>query len=165
MAFGLPTVKYLELLRIFARFDLGIPATSQNSAVVVFQCVDEGRFRTCFTGLNGHRNTLIDDGIISFPDNVQGNLSKKEYGIRNRPQTNERRLQKIDAPWLSESLRIVKDELKEIKSIMALAIKKLSPFDFWVFNRDYIEFSKLFVKRKSKKPLAITGDTGADTFD
>ncbi|MBL7736556.1 MAG: phage integrase SAM-like domain-containing protein, partial [Chitinophagaceae bacterium] len=72
---------------------------------------------------------------------------------------------KIEAPRISESLQRVKDDFKEIESMMALAVKKVFPFDFWVFNRDYIAPSKLFVKKKSKKPLPVSADTAADTFD
>lgn len=101
----------------------------------------------------------------TYPIKLRVTYRRKSKEYETVHKLTEEDFNKIEAPRLSEFLQKVKDDLKEIKSMMALAIKKVSPFDFWVFNRDYIAPNKLFVKKKSKKPLAITADTGADTFD
>ncbi len=101
----------------------------------------------------------------TYPIKLRVTYRRKSKEYETVHKLTEENFNKIEAPRLSESLQKVKDDLKEIKGMMALAIKKISPFDFWVFNRDYISPNKLFVQKKTKKPLAIVSETGADTFD
>ena len=116
-----------------------------------------------FSILLDKRRVISKTGNYPVKLRVTYGRKSKEYEIIHK--LTEENFNKIEAPRLSEPLQKVKDDLKEIKGMMALAIKKVSPFDFWVFNRDYISPSKLFVQKKIKKPLMVASETGTDTFD
>lgn len=73
--------------------------------------------------------------------------------------------QKLGASHLSADLLKVKNDLKEIKSTVGEAIRKIDPFDFWVFKRDIIIGNPLFVQKKAKQCIKTVSASGADKFD
>lgn len=72
---------------------------------------------------------------------------------------------KLKASHLSADLLKVKNDLKEIEAIIGEAIRKIDPFDFWVFKRDIIVGNPLFVQKKAKQPTEALSRSGADKFD
>lgn len=68
---------------------------------------------------------------------------------------------KLTAPRISKDLVKVRDDLNEIKKMMLNVAKKVNPFDFWVFNRDYIAGNPLFVQKKLKMPEKKEEDAAA----
>jgi len=100
-----------------------------------------------------------------YPVKLRVTYQRKSKEYETIHKLTEKDFSKIGAPRISESLQHVKDDFKEIEGLMALAVKNVFPFDFWVFYRDYIVPSKFFVKKKTKKNITISRDTGADIFD
>lgn len=80
-------------------------------------------------------------------------------------QLTEEEYAKLNAPHVSAHLQQVRDDLKKIEVLAADAVKKLLPFDFWVFRRDYINGSPLFKQKKIKLPETTDDQTKSFDFE
>lgn len=80
-------------------------------------------------------------------------------------QLTEEEYSKLNAPRISAALQQVRDDVMQIETLTSEAIKKLTPFDFWVFRRDYISVSPLFLQKKLKKPAPGEKAVGVEEFD
>jgi integrase/recombinase XerD len=70
--------------------------------------------------------------------------------------------QKLSAPRLSEKLLTVRSKIKEIGEAAEEAIKKLDPFSFPDFEKEYIANNPLFKQRRRKQQVFLSAQ---DEFD
>lgn len=93
---------------------------------------------------------------------VTANRVPKEFETIH--QLTQEEYAKLGAPNISDSLKEVRGDIKKIERLMAVAIKNVSPFDFWIFRRDYIKGNPLFKQKKVKLPPSAEEQTGAFDF-
>lgn len=101
-----------------------------------------------FTVLLDKRRLILKSCKYPLKLRVTHRRKSKEYEIVHK--LSEEDFNKLGAPRLSAPLQQVKDDLRAIEMMMADAIRKISPFDFWDFWRDYIDKNPLFKQKKVK---------------